>query len=65
MMSARVLITRENPGLPDTGFHTGDPSIGTRMAGVVLTITRGAGFATATVVGLASSAIQRDHQQTA
>ena len=51
--SARVLITRVNPGLPATGFHTGAPSIGTRIAGDVLTSTRGGVLDTATGGGAA------------
>ena len=48
-ISARVLITRWNDGAPGTGFQTGAPAIGTRIAGVLLTITRGGSFCTATV----------------
>jgi hypothetical protein len=50
-INARVLITRVK-ALPATGFHTGAPSIGTRMAAVVLTITLGAALATVTAAGV-------------
>ena len=51
-ISAWVLMTRWKRVLPGTGFSTGAPSIGTRIAGDVLTITCGGVFCTATVGGL-------------
>jgi hypothetical protein len=48
-ISARVLITRWKDAAPGTGFQTGAPWIGTRIAGVLLMITRGGSFCTATV----------------
>jgi hypothetical protein len=55
-MSARVLMTRWNRALPGTGFNTGAPSIGTRIAGELLMMTCGGALLTSTVAGLIPAA---------
>jgi hypothetical protein len=45
-ISARVLMTRLKRESSGTGLMTGAPSIGTRMAGVLLTMMRGGSFST-------------------
>ena len=56
-ISARVLSTRWKPPPPATGCQAGVPSIGTRMAGVSLTMTRGGLLSTATAADFMPPAV--------
>ncbi len=55
-MSARVLITRLKRALSGNGFTTGEPSIGTRIAGELLMMTRGGELSTCTGAALIPAA---------